>query len=198
MKKYRIRQFLCRPNWHYNEFCCYKECRYKEGSLYTLMTFNYRKWICPLHVHTINLFSGTQSQAVSLYPLKRQSRLQQTTFINTFSLFFRENKTWYFKWGRGFIRKIKPYFRQKIKVKNLNVVCSNFCLALWGLRLIPDTVRICWSSYFIRLQLMISYKGIICNISGRYPVSKEWPKVKLSDLKCLRLIHSHLIQYNNT
>ena len=29
----------------------------------------------------------------SLYPLKRQSRLQQTTFINIFSLFFGENKT---------------------------------------------------------------------------------------------------------
>ena len=29
--------------------------------------------------------------------LKRQSRLQQTTFINIFSLFFRENKTWCFK-----------------------------------------------------------------------------------------------------
>ena len=26
-------------------------------------------------------------------PLKRQSRLQQTTFINIFSLFFRESKT---------------------------------------------------------------------------------------------------------
>ena len=26
-------------------------------------------------------------------PLKRQSRLQQTTFLNIFSLFFRENKT---------------------------------------------------------------------------------------------------------
>ena len=29
--------------------------------------------------------------------LKRQSRLQQTTFINIFSLFFRENKTWCFE-----------------------------------------------------------------------------------------------------
>ena len=31
-------------------------------------------------------------------PLKRQSRLQQTTFINIFSSFFWENKTWCFKW----------------------------------------------------------------------------------------------------
>ena len=34
MKKYTIRWFLCRPNWRYNEFCYYNECRYKEGSLY--------------------------------------------------------------------------------------------------------------------------------------------------------------------
>ena len=31
-------------------------------------------------------------------PSKRQSQLQQMTFINIFSLFFRENKTWYFMW----------------------------------------------------------------------------------------------------
>ena len=39
------------------------------------------------HIHTIH--------TVSL--LKRQSRLQQTTFINIFSLFFRENKKCCFK-----------------------------------------------------------------------------------------------------
>ena len=31
--------------------------------------------------------------------------------------------------------KIKPYFLQKIKVKNYNVVCCNFCLKLKGLRI---------------------------------------------------------------
>ena len=30
---------------------------------------------------------------LNTYPLKRQSRMQQTTFINTVSYFFRENKT---------------------------------------------------------------------------------------------------------
>ena len=33
MKKYTIRLFLCRSNRRYNKFCCYKECRDKEGSL---------------------------------------------------------------------------------------------------------------------------------------------------------------------
>ena len=30
----RSADLLWRPNLRYNEFCCYKECRYKEGSLY--------------------------------------------------------------------------------------------------------------------------------------------------------------------
>ena len=34
MKKYTVRWFLCRLNWRCNKFCCYNECRYKEGSLY--------------------------------------------------------------------------------------------------------------------------------------------------------------------
>ena len=37
MRKYMLRWFLCRQNWRYNEFCCYKECRYKEGSLYNVL-----------------------------------------------------------------------------------------------------------------------------------------------------------------
>ena len=32
--------------------------------------------------------------------------------------------------GRGFTLNIKSYFLEKIKVKNENVVCCNFCLAL--------------------------------------------------------------------
>ena len=32
--------------------------------------------------------------------------------------------------GRGFTWNIKPYFLRKVKVKKLNVVCCNFCLAL--------------------------------------------------------------------
>ena len=34
MKMYTIRWLLCRSDWRCNEFCCYNECRYKEGSLY--------------------------------------------------------------------------------------------------------------------------------------------------------------------
>ena len=52
-----------------------------------------------------------------IQPLKCQSRLQQTTFIN---IFFRENKTWCFKRessARGFTCKIKSYFLRKIKLK---------------------------------------------------------------------------------
>ena len=45
--------------------------------------YNFIKYFLYLHINS---------------PLKRQSRLQQTTFINIFSLFFIENKTWCFKW----------------------------------------------------------------------------------------------------
>ena len=55
-------------------------------------------------------------------PLKRQSRLQQTTYINIFSLFFRENKTWCFKWilcwAEDSHEKSSLIFIKKIKVKN--------------------------------------------------------------------------------
>ena len=35
-KKSQSADFSCRPNWRYlyNEFCCYNECLYKEGTLY--------------------------------------------------------------------------------------------------------------------------------------------------------------------
>ena len=39
--------------------------------------------------YRVNVYSNVPMN----YPLKHQLRLQQTTFINTFSLFFRENKT---------------------------------------------------------------------------------------------------------
>ena len=39
------------------------------------------------------LFPDVCHQQICFKTLKRQSRLQQTTFINIFSLFFRENKT---------------------------------------------------------------------------------------------------------
>ena len=41
MKKYTIRWFLCRSEWRYNEFCCYNECRYKEGSFIVMAMFIY-------------------------------------------------------------------------------------------------------------------------------------------------------------
>ena len=37
MKKYTIRWFLCRSDWRYNEFCCYNECRFKEGHRISMM-----------------------------------------------------------------------------------------------------------------------------------------------------------------
>ena len=52
--------------------------------------------------------------------LKRQSRLQQTTFMNFFFI-FRENMTMFQvnpPLGRGFTGNIKPYFVRKIKGKN--------------------------------------------------------------------------------
>ena len=51
-------------------------------------------------------------------PLKRQSQLQQQTFINTFSLFFREIRLDVSDESSAMQIKIKPYFIQKIKVKN--------------------------------------------------------------------------------
>ena len=59
---------------------------------------------------------------INNWPLKRQIRLQQTTFINILCLFFKENKTWCFKWilcrAEDSHEKNKPYFLRKIKVKN--------------------------------------------------------------------------------
>ena len=36
LKKIHDPLTLCRSDWHYNEFCCYNKCHYKEGSLYIL------------------------------------------------------------------------------------------------------------------------------------------------------------------
>ena len=59
--------------------------------------------------------------------LKRQSKLQQRIFIDTSSLFFRENKTWYLMWiSWGFTWNIKPYVLQKIKVKKLTYCLLQF------------------------------------------------------------------------
>ena len=49
------------------------------------------------------------------------------TFINIFSLYFRENKTL----GRGFTWKIKPYFLGKIKVK---IKMSSAAIFIWCFR----------------------------------------------------------------
>ena len=43
-KKYTIRWFLFRSDWRYNEVCCYNECRYEEGSLYTISWFS-SQWL---------------------------------------------------------------------------------------------------------------------------------------------------------
>ena len=52
MKKYTIRWFLCGPNWRYNEYCCYNECRYREGSLYYSSHFG--RQICgPVVAHCV-------------------------------------------------------------------------------------------------------------------------------------------------
>ena len=45
-----------------------------------------------INVQQIFIYTKTDSSKTYL-PLKSQSQLQQMTFINTFSLFFRENKT---------------------------------------------------------------------------------------------------------
>ena len=54
--------------------------------------------------------------------LKRQSRLQQTTFINIVSLFYREKRLDVSSESSARQRihmKIKPYFLQKMKIKKL-------------------------------------------------------------------------------
>ena len=66
------------------------------------------------------------------WPSKCPSRLQQMTFINIFSLFFRENKTWWFKWipARQRIHiKNQALFSSKSKSKKLKCRLLQFLLS---------------------------------------------------------------------
>ena len=65
--------------------------------------------------------------------LRCESQLQQTTVLNMFSLYFKENNTWYFMWitGRGFTWNTKPYCLQKIKIKQINVSSAAILLGFF-------------------------------------------------------------------
>ena len=78
--------------------------------------------------HMLWLLIGRHSIAC-FSPLKRQSRLQQTTFINIFSLFFRENKT---------DVSSESSARQRIHTKNQALFPSKDKSALEGL---SETLR---------------------------------------------------------
>ena len=49
--------------------------------------------------------------------VKSWENYEPSTAADDIHKFFRENKTWFFMWGRGFTRNIKPYFLQKRTVK---------------------------------------------------------------------------------
>ena len=78
--------------------------------------------------------SRKQIRSHKICPTFWKSRLQQTTFVNIFPLFFRDNKTWYFMW---FTWNIKSYFFPNTKVKILKCCLLQFLFG--ALRVNPIT-----------------------------------------------------------
>ena len=86
--------------------------------------------------------------SVQFNPLKRQSRLQQTTLTNTFSLFFffffqrKQDLIFHVNplLGRGFTWNIKPYFLRKIKEKKIKCRLLQFLLGALRVKIKKSTL----------------------------------------------------------
>ena len=76
----------------------------------------------------------------------RESDTQQMTFTNIFSLFFRENKTWCFKW---ILWKIKPLFSSKDKSKKLKCCLLQFLFGALRVKCLS------WFTWPLNMEVML-------------------------------------------